>query len=229
MPIGCRIAKRAPDLDPALLDAYRGAEVSIVGDAMQRARVFQMVDPAIRPLGASSRLFGRALTVRIPPGDFLMVHKAMHLVEPGDVVVVDARGDTTYAVGGAVMAAFAQKRGAAGLLVDGAYRDITRLREMGFPVHARAVSPIVGTLQGPGEINTPVNCGGVVVDVGDFILADEEGIIVVPWRHAAALVPLVRARQEREDDYWARLDHHAETMNARWDKTLNELGCVRDD
>jgi len=148
----------------------------------------------IRPLWTPMpRVAGPAYTVRTIKHDNLMLHAAIYHAEPGDVIVVQA-GDDRMAVAGGNVCAVAQRRGVAGLVVDGVIRDVAESRGRSFPVFARGVSPIPGRQDGPGEIGGPITCGGVRVNPGDVVVADEDGIVVVPRARAETLLKNARAR-----------------------------------
>src|SRR4051794_36972112 len=148
-------------------------------DALTRERV---MDISIRPLWQGMpRIAGPAYPVRCEPGDNLMLHAAIYRAAPGSVIVVEA-GDVDYAVAGGNVCAVAQKRGIVAFVVDGVIRDLAEARENGFAVFARGVSPIPGTKDAIGVLDGPVRCGGVQVAPGDVVVADEEGIVVVPVR-----------------------------------------------
>jgi len=138
-----------------------------------------IMDLGIRPLWASGRVAGPAFTVRCPPGDNLMLHAAIYRAEPGSVIVVES-GDTDYALAGGNVCAIAHRRGVEAFVLDGVIRDIGEVREDGFPVHARGVVPIPGRKKVVSPLNEPVTCGGVTVRAGDIVVADEDGVVVVP-------------------------------------------------
>ncbi len=139
------------------------------------------LDPAIHCLtGCEHRLWGPACTVRVFPGDNLMVHKALDIARRGDVVVVDAGGSTMNAVLGDLVCTKAKHRGMAGFIVDGLIRDLPGIEEVGLPVYARGTTPIGPLHRGPGEINFPISCGGTIINPGDVIVADSAGIVAVP-------------------------------------------------
>jgi len=181
------------------------------------------MDVGIRPLWpAMHRVAGPAFTVRCPPGDNLMVHAAIHRAEPGAIVVVDTGGDVEYAVAGGNVCAVAQRRGIAAFVVDGVIRDIAEVRELDFPVFARGVIPVPGVKSVVLPLNGRVHCGGVDVEAGDVVVADEEGIVVVPrarqedvLRDAAAKVA---AEQSESLDEWER------AHRARIDELLRANG-----
>ena len=168
----------------------------------------QVMDLGIRPLwGPMPRLAGPAFTVRCPPGDNLMLHAAIYRAEPDSVVVVES-GDVEYALAGGNVCAVAQQRGIAGFVVDGVIRDIGEVRAAGFPVFGRGVVPIPGVKKAVLPLNERVRCGGVAVDAGDVVVADEDGVVVVPggrWAEvlAGALARLVQEGDENLDDWEA--------------------------
>jgi regulator of RNase E activity RraA len=187
----------SPAADPALLARFRGAASSNVADAMNR---FNFMDAGIQPR-TGRPLSGFAVTVVARPGDNLMVHKALALAPQGAVVVVSTGGNTTNAVFGELMGRSAVAAKLGGLIVDGAVRDAAGLTALGLPVFSRSVCPGACDKDGPGEINVPISCGGVVVMAGDVVVGDADGVAVVPRHDAetvlAALTDLVRREQAR--------------------------------
>ncbi|BFU44922.1 RraA family protein [Krasilnikovia sp. MM14-A1004] len=162
-----------------------------LADVLSRA---QVMDIGIRPLWTPvPRVAGPAFTVRCPPGDNLMLHAAIYRAAPGSVIVVES-GDLDFALAGGNVCAVAHRRGIAGFVLDGVARDLAEIREMGFAVFARGVIPIPGTKAAVAPLNTPVRCGGVEVAPGDIVVADEEGVVVVPGARADE----VRAAAERK-------------------------------
>jgi 4-hydroxy-4-methyl-2-oxoglutarate aldolase len=182
----------------------------------------QVMDLGIRPLwGPAPRVAGPAYTVRCAPGDNLMLHAAIYRAEPGAVIVVEA-GDADYAVAGGNVCAVAQRRGVAAFVVDGVVRDLGEIREIGFPVFARGVVPVPGAKSALAPLNAPVRCGGVAVSPGDVVVADEEGVVVVP---AARQDDVLRDAQAQEAAEAAEpLATWEEAHRARIDKILTERG-----
>jgi 4-hydroxy-4-methyl-2-oxoglutarate aldolase len=182
----------------------------------------QVMDIGIRPLWSSMpRVAGPAFTVRCPPGDNLMLHAAIHRAEPGSVIVVES-GDVDHALAGGNVCAVAQRRGVAGFVLDGAIRDVAEARAMGFPVFARGVIPIPGTKSAVEPLNVPVRCGGVKVSAGDMVVADEEGIVVVPSaRRQQTLVAAQGAMAKEADE---SLDMWEQAHRARINTILSENG-----
>ena len=127
-----------------------------------------------------------------------MLHKSLGLVRPGDVLVVDTCGCRTNSILGELIATAAFSAGLAGIVIDGGIRDIRELREHGFPIFARFITPAVGDKDGPGEINYPISCGGVPVHPGDIVVGDENGVVVVPPQDAQAVLEGAKKKQEYE-------------------------------
>lgn len=182
----------------------------------------QVMDIGIRPLWPGvPRVAGPAFTVRCPPGDNLMVHAAIHRAEPGSIVVVES-GDVDYALAGGNVCAVARRRGIAAFVADGVIRDLAEVREMGFPVFARGVIPIPGTKTAVEPFNQRVRCGGVWVEAGDIVVADEEGVVIVPGARAEAVLRDARAKLAKEAD--ETLDQWETAHRARIDTILAERG-----
>jgi 4-hydroxy-4-methyl-2-oxoglutarate aldolase len=172
----------------------------------------RVMDPAIRPLWQPMpRLAGPAYPVACPAGDNLMLHVAIHRAPPGSVIVC-AAGDSNWAMAGGNVCAYARQRGIAGFVVDGVIRDIAETRKNAFPVFGRGVIPIPGVRKTAGLINVAVVCGGVTVAPGDVVIADEEGIVVLPRAQADGI--LAKAQ--------ARADKYAKTSLEEWVKAHKE-------
>ena len=153
---------------------------------------------AIKPLRAGWSVRGRALTVSVPAGDNLAIHAALAIAKPGDVLVVDAQGYADRAVMGGIMCAQAAATGVAGVVIDVAMRDAAELRQGDLPVFAAAVSPAGPYKAGGGSVNRPVQCGGVRVEPGDWILGDDDGLVVVGPAQCEAVVAAALAKAEAE-------------------------------
>ena len=178
----------------------------------------------VRPLHRGGKLAGPALTVRVTPGDNLMVHKAIDIAEPGDVIVVDAAGALEQAIIGEIMASWAAKRGVAGFVIDGAIRDFGALSAGTFPVYARGVTHRGPYKNGPGEINVPVSIGGMVVQPGDIVVGDEDGVLAVPQADAEAVLAAAREQRRKEETTLRAIA--AGSIDRRWvDEALRARGC----
>jgi 4-hydroxy-4-methyl-2-oxoglutarate aldolase len=186
---------------------------TILADLLGRA---QIMDIGIRALWSPvSRVAGPAFTVTCAPGDNLMLHAAIYRAPPGSVLVIDA-GDTDFAVAGGNVCAVAQRRGIAAFVVDGVIRDLAEVRDARFAVFARGVVPVAGVKNATAPLNEPVRCGGVSVRAGDIVVADDDGVLVVPAERREQVLRDGRARAEAEAaqtlDMW-EAEHHARIEN----------------
>ncbi|WP_405686591.1 RraA family protein [Streptomyces sp. NBC_01387] len=201
------------------LTGFQDISPTTLADVLGREHV---MNTGIRPLWPSPpRIAGPAFTVRCPPGDNLMLHAAIHRAEPGSVLVVEA-GDVDYALAGGNVCAVAQRRGIVALVADGVIRDLAEVRAMGFPVFARGVIPYPGTKKAVVPLNGEVRCGGVRVNAGDIIVADEEGIVVTPYARREEVLLSARAKLAKEAD--ESLDAWETAHRARIDEILAENG-----
>jgi 4-hydroxy-4-methyl-2-oxoglutarate aldolase len=141
---------------------------------------------------------GPALTVEVRPGDNLMIHAAMAIAKPGDVIVVDGKGDQTCALMGTIMMNQCRAAGIAGVILDAAVRDSFEIREMGYPVFSVGTNPNGPTKFVPGRINHPICAGGIAISPGDLIVADADGVVVVEREKAAAMLPLAASKEADE-------------------------------
>ena len=208
--------------DPTLIEEFRAFPTPDISDLLNR---LYAVDPGIRCLtGLHQTLCGPACTVKVFPGDNLMVHKSLDVARPGDVIVVDAGGATTNAVLGDLISAKAKHRGIAGFVVDGLVRDLPSIVELDFPVFARGTTPIGPLHRGPGEINYPICCGGIVVNPGDLIVADDAGVIVVPREIAPELLQRLKQHQEANRTYFEAVGR-GEFSNQWVDRVLDQHHC----
>jgi 4-hydroxy-4-methyl-2-oxoglutarate aldolase len=155
------------------------------------------MDAGIRPLHRDSRrLIGLALTVKAPPGDNLTVHGALSMVQNQDVLVVDWRGSDACGSGAGSLV-LPILGGLNGVVVDGGWRDVEELQAMDFPIYGRTISPFSPPKKRLGEINVPVSCGGVIVTPGDVVVADHEGVVIVPREHAQLVADSLRDYRPR--------------------------------
>jgi RraA family protein len=195
--IGNRRNPNAIQADVAVINAFKTAATAIISDNLGRLPGAVGLRPFHK---AGSVMVGTALTVRTCSGDNLAIHQALELVRPGDVLVVDGGGDINRALVGEIMITIAQTRGAAGCVIDGAIRDAAVVARSDFPCFARAAIHRGPYKNGPGEINVPVTVGGLVVDPGDIVVGDEDGVVAFPQAIAADLLQAVRAQESREAD-----------------------------
>jgi len=219
--VGFRIVANVPRPPADLVEAFRGMAAPNLADAMGR---FHFMDP-----GVVSRtglpLCGVAVTVNARPGDNLMVHKALEVASPGDIVVVCTNGNTTSAVFGELMGHTAVGAKLGGIVVDGAIRDVEGLEALGLSAFSRSVTPGGCDKDGPGEINVPISCGNTVVMPGDIVVADEDGVAVVPQEDAEEVLERVRALMARETKRIAAIQA-GELFKAEIDETLRAGGVL---
>src|SRR4051812_12588637 len=220
---GFRVRMNFPRPDAELVRAFAQFPTPDISDMLSR---LSAVNPAVRLLtDEKHRVCGPACTVKVFPGDNLMVHKALDVLEPGDVVLVDAGGSTLNAVLGDLISTKARPRGAGGFVVDGLVRDLPNIRELdAFHVFARGTTPIGPLHRGPGEINYPICCGGVVVNAGDIIVGDEMGVVVVPQGIAPELLERLKSHDSANAAYFESVKR-GDFSNAWVDRILTELEC----
>ena len=220
-PAGYRINPRVDVVSSASIDAFRTFPVAVVGDCMGRsigAMGLRCYNSDIR-----TTLCGPAITVRVRPGDNLMIHKAMMMAQPGDVIVIDGGGDLSQALVGGLMRTTGLTRKLGGFVIDGAIRDLIEWAEDGIAVFARGHTHRGPSKVGPGEINIPIACASLSIQPGDLILGDADGVIAVPAIDVKDLIPKVRAHLERE----ARIRFENErgiSDPERFDAVLREKG-----
>jgi 4-hydroxy-4-methyl-2-oxoglutarate aldolase len=219
--IGFRIRSDLPRPPAELVGAFQGLATPNLADAMGR---FHFMDPGIvARIGLP--VCGVAVTVLVRPADNLMVHKALQLARPGDVVVVNTSGNTTSAVFGGLMGHTAAAARLGGVIVDGAVRDVDELAGLALPVFSRTVCAGGCDKDGPGEVNVPISCGGTVVMPGDIVLGDRDGAVVVPAEDAAEVLELVRALVARERKRVAEIEEGI-LFKAEIDETLRKRGVL---
>ena len=195
-PPGYHINPRTHSLPAALVEAFRAIPVAVAGDCMGRS------------IGATGLhgyhgsldtvLCGPAITVRVRPGDNLMIHKALMMVQPGDVLVIDGGGDLTQALMGGLMRTTCLVKQLGGLVIDGAVRDRLEWAEGGLPVFARGHTHRGPSKDGPGDINVPIACARLAVWPGDLVLGDADGVIAIPAAEAATVLERAQLHLEKE-------------------------------
>ncbi len=197
-----RRALRYEPLDAAALERWRKVPPAVAGDNLNRDR---SMDRTIQPLAPDYVMVGHARTVAVMAGDNSAVHAALPLIQPGEILVIAARGGGEVAIIGEIVAEAAKARGCAGIVLDGAARDIAALRDLGVPVYAAGATP-----RGPhkgfgGEIDAPIACGGVVVSPGDLVLGDDDGVCVVPRALCDEVLVRGEAQAAKEADIIAKV------------------------
>ena len=191
------IRRKIDRVPAAVAKAAAKFQASILADVAGRRGT---LGGRIQPLAKSMKVSGPAFTVEVRPGDNLMIHAALVLAQPGDVIVVDGKGDLSCALTGALMAAHAQKAGIAGFVIDGAVRDTEDCAKGSFPIFAAGCNPNGPLKNSGGRINWPVSLGGTTVNPGDLIVGDADGVTVLPRELAAAIVAGAQAKVDAEDE-----------------------------
>ena len=202
----------ASQVDPTILAALRDIPVSALSDNMRRNIGTTGLHPYHRP--GRQTMAGTAVTARSRGGDNLTILRALEFCRPGDVLVVDAGGDVNNAIVGGILSFYAAHIGLQGVVVDGAIRDVAEIRERDFPVYARGVTHRGPYRDGPGEINVSISVGGMVVNPGEVVVGDQDGLLAIPLLGIEQLIERARALLESE----------ALTIQAmkegRWDRTF---------
>lgn len=201
--------------------AYAAANVSDVQGRQQTLHA------AVKPLySPMARVCGPAITVKARPGDNLMAMKAIEVAQPGDVIVISSDGEANLSVWGGIMSTMAVRRGIAGVVTDGVVRDLVQTRETGLPVWSTGRTPAAPTKDGPGQLNTPVTCGNVLVYPGDLVFGDEDGVVVIRRQEAAAVLERARARVEKERLWLEHIARDDFSLLVDSDEQLRARGCL---
>lgn len=221
-PTGFQWNPRVSTLSDELVEAYRGVPAAHASDVMGRHTGGR--DLHLYHGDLALHMVGRAVTVRVRPGDNLMIHAAMLIAEPGDIIVIDGGGDLSTAVIGGLMRTTAIARRLGGMVVDGALRDTAEWAEGVLPVYARGHCHRGPTKEGPGEVNVPVAVAGMAVMPGDLVLGDADGVVAIPAARAEAILPLCKAHAAREEQIRAK--NATGTLDfERFNALLRSRGC----
>jgi RraA family protein len=221
MSIGFRVLAQERKVDAEWVERYRAVPVANISDSMNRMTAG---GAQLRAMHRSGVLVGPAITVKARPGDNLMLHYALDIAQPGDVIVVDAGGDLSNALIGEMMVAYAIKKGVAGIVINGAIRDAASIGAGDFPLFAAGVTHRGPYKDGPGEINLPIAIGGMVIEPGDLVIGDDDGLLCVPFDQVAEVYDRAYAKHAAEQK---QLEQIAQGENDRtWVlKSLTQKGC----
>ena len=225
---------------PDPLSDIRRDFTRVAPDVVKKAGAFQAailadvagrrgtLDGRIRALSPGMRVAGPAFTIEVRPGDNLMIHAAMTMAKPGDVLVVDGKGDQTCALMGAIMINACKQLGIAGVVLDSAVRDSEELVEMNFPVFAVGTNPNGPTKFVPGRINWPVSVGGIAINPGDLIVGDADGVVVIEREMAASLLPLAQKKLDEETRRIAGIKRNEALRPAWLEGALRAAGVLKE-
>lgn len=177
-------------------EQFKSIPTTAISDAMKG---MNNLDPSIKPLKETYKISGRALTVKMPIGDNYSVMKALDAAEPGDIIVIDAKGDLSRAVAGDFVIGMAKALGIAGFVVDGAIRDLEACKALDFPIFCKGTTIAAGNKAGQGEINTAISCGGVSIQPGDIIVGDCDGVTAIPFASAEDVLAGSLEKLQKDD------------------------------
>ena len=221
MSAGCKIKKNFERPAKELVEAFRGIPVANIDDNMGRIAA---VDASIFPLNPNAKLLGTAFTVNAPAGDNLLFHKALDMAQPGDVIVLANKGSLSRSLCGEIMSNYAKSRGLAGIIIDGCVRDSAALRELDFPVYAKGVTPNGPYKNGPGEMNFPVSFAGIIINPGDIIVGDADGLLVIRPEDAEELAKKAKAWHDSDEKQLEGILTKGEWVRPWVDDKLKEVG-----
>nr|WP_067293978.1 methyltransferase [Marinobacterium profundum] len=219
------VIKEIERVSPGVVSEAFQYQAAILADVNGRRGA---MNGRIQGLSPKMKMAGPAFTVEVRPGDNLMIHAALALAKPGDVLVIDGKGDLSAALMGTIMMTQAETLGLAGVIVDGAVRDAEEIREMGYPVFAAGTNPNGPTKLVPGRVNWPVSVGGVTVRPGDLVVADFDGVVVIEKEKAEGLLPLAA---KKHADETARIEgiKSGKQLRPSWlEKTLVAAGVLKE-
>lgn len=223
MSVGKRIYLKREMPDPEIMMQFKNIPASNTADVMSRNCA---MNPRIKLVSQPKEqmMVGPAFTVKGRAGDNLALHAALNFCSEGDVLVVSNEEDNTRALMGEIMMAYLKyTKKVAGIILDGPIRDIDEIRTWDFPVYCTGTTPGGPYKEGPGEVNVPISCGGVSINPGDIILADPDGVIVIPRKDAAVILDEAKAFQAADEKKLAAAKNG--TANRAWvDKTLADKG-----
>ncbi|MEW9671872.1 RraA family protein [Ammoniphilus sp. 3BR4] len=197
---------------------FEEVPTTCISDAMQG---LNNLDSSIKPLKDEYKVAGRAFTVKMPVGDNQAVLRAIREAQPGDVLVIDAKGDTYRAVAGDFVVGMAQTLGIKGMVVDGVIRDIQGIRDLDYPVFYKGTTVAASGKAGMGEINVPISCGGVTIQPGDIIVGDADGVVAVPQAEAETILAKAIEKMKKDEERASMISGKPEAVRQHLDDILS--------
>lgn len=204
--IGSRVFTKIKRPNPEVVELFRGLPSSNINDEMNRLFCMHDYISLLNPQKFSGSMVGSAVTVKVTQGDNLFLHQALDLAQPGDIIVVDGGSGRNRSLAGEIMMRLAQSKGIAGMVIDGYVRDFDAMQKLAMPVYAMGITPEGPWKNGPGEINTPIACGGQVVFPGDIIVGDMDGVVVIRRQDAEAVAKAAMEKKRAEDALFSLID-----------------------
>src|SRR5699024_3077240 len=201
----------------SIVEKYTGVPTTCISDGMEGQC---HIDVSITPLKEKYSAVGRSLTVQMVPGDEQIVSKAVIKAQPGDIILVNAKVDAPRAIARIFVLGLIQTMGLTGVVVDGAIRYVTDAKELDFPIFCKATTVAAGNKHGAGELNVPITCGGVVVEPGDIVACDADGVVVVPKVVAETVLKKAIDKEKKDEEREARIGNDREKVIAHLDKVL---------
>lgn len=193
----------------SVIEQFKAVPTTAISDVLKG---LNNINPAVKPLKDEYKIAGRAFTVKTAVGDNLAVLRAIKEAQPGDIIVVDAKGDTYRAIAGDFVVGMMQTMGLGGLVVDGVIRDIVAIKQLNFPVFARGTTVSSGSKNGPGETNVPISCGGAPVNPGDIIVGDVDGVVVIPQERAEEVLEKAKQKMKADEEREAKIAGNKEEI-----------------
>ncbi|MCM3691328.1 RraA family protein [Neobacillus niacini] len=202
-----------------IIKEFLRVPTTCISDAMDG---LNNLHPTIKPLKDEYKVAGRAFTVKIPIGENLAVLEAISKAKPGDILVVDAKGDQYRAIAGDFVVGMAQTLGIGGLVVDGVIRDIIGVKALNFPVFSRGTTVAASSKAGVGEVNVPISCGGVSVNPGDIIVGDADGVVVIPQVREKEILANSLEKMKKDESREVSISENPEAIRKHLDQLLSK-------
>jgi 4-hydroxy-4-methyl-2-oxoglutarate aldolase len=202
-----------------IIKEFLSVPTTCISDAMDGLNNFH---PSIKPLKEEYKVAGRAFTVKIPVGENLSVLEAISKAKPGDILVVDAKGDQYRAIAGDFVVGMAQTLGIGGLVVDGVIRDIVGVKALNYPVFSRGTTLAASSKAGVGEVNVSISCGGVPVNPGDIIIGDADGVVVIPQAREQEILANSIEKMKKDEIREESISGNPEAIRKHLDQLLSK-------